>query len=49
MTLREPGNLLARISGSSEFKDQTMLTIKVLGVMFVIFGGLWVADLFLAP
>jgi len=46
--LRQPGNLLARISGRSEFKCQAVLTIKVLALMFVIFGGLWVADLFLA-
>jgi hypothetical protein len=47
--LRGRGNFLARLGASSEFKYQAVLTIKVVTVMLVIFGGLRVADLFLAP
>jgi hypothetical protein len=46
---RERGSFLARLGASSEFKHQAVLTIKVVAGMLVMVGGLWVADLLLAP
>jgi len=40
---------LARLDASPEFKYQAVLTVKVVTAMFVIFGAIWVADLYLAP
>jgi len=46
---RGPGSLLARLGVSSEFKYQAVLTVKVVAAMGAIFGGIWVAELFLTP
>ena len=42
-------SLRHRLGANPEFKNQAILTIKVVAVMLVIFGGLWVTDLFLSP
>jgi hypothetical protein len=47
--LRGPGSLLARFGMSSEFKYQAVLTVKVVAAMVAVFGGIWVAELFLTP
>jgi hypothetical protein len=43
------GSLHGRLGANREFKSQAILTIKVVAAMLVIFGGLWLADLFLSP